>query len=50
MKRGLKYLIVILCLLSLIGLGTVQGTSAYFSDTEQSSGNVFQAGTWEEPE
>jgi len=42
----IKYVIVILCLLSLIGLAAVPVTNAYFSDTEQSSGNTFQAGTW----
>ena len=44
--KTVRYVIAILCLLSLIGLAAVQGTNAYFSDIEQSSGNVFQAGTW----
>jgi len=42
--KTVKYVIAILCLLSLIGLAAVQGTSAYFADVEQSSGNVIQAG------
>jgi len=41
-----RYIIAILCLLSLLELAAVPGTNAYFSDTEQSSGNVFQTGTW----
>lgn len=47
----IRYAIVVICLLSLTGLVAVERTSASFSDTEQSSGNVFQVAMPEsEPE
>lgn len=36
--------------ISLLTSGGMQGTVAYFNDIETSIGNVFRAGTWEEPE
>ena len=49
--KSVKKLATVFCfLLLIIGIGKIQGTSSFFSNTASSTGNTFSAGYWIVPE